>query len=117
MYYLDKICLKNFLDKNENIFPETILWFYSLAISWNDIIAISLLNLYVREHNIILNDRIELLNKIYYVDWKTKSCCCNLLKKTKKNHSRCDTSEPSDFEDLNLQLRYIHQYWNMIEIK
>ncbi len=81
MYYLDKKCLKKFLDENENIFPETILWLYSLAISWNDVIAISLLNLYVRENNIILNDRIELLNRIYLSDWKTKSCCHSLLKK------------------------------------
>lgn len=97
--------LANYLDANDKttINADEIISLYASAIAENNLPAISLINLFVREHKIQIN-RMELLESIYYakarVFYRGKNIMYSLI----------------DFRtNLEIQCEYIRKYWNMFE--
>ena len=98
--------LAKYLDNNiflENNIVSNIETFYGSAISANNILMISLLNLFVRENNIKIN-KSNVIREIYYAD-----CRYDYEKQLKLYSSRIEVGSFSD----EIQEEYISKYWNI----
>ena len=95
--------------------PKLIEMIYGLALFRSNERIISLVNLFVRENNIKIN-RYNVLDRIYLgVIFKNEN---RVKEEAKRCSTRQDMCEYADFNDLKqLQLEYIHKYWNMFEVK
>jgi len=124
-YRLDTISISNdynviekmLLYHRDDIIKDThiIEQIYGLALYRSNERIISLVNLFVRENKIKIN-RYNVLDRIYLgVIIKNEE---RVREEAKRCPSREDLCSYADFNDLKqLQLEYIHKYWNMFEIK
>lgn len=98
--------LSKYLDNNiflENNIVSNIETFYGSAISANNILMISLLNLFVRENNIKIN-KSNVIREIYYAD-----CRHDYEKQLKLYSSRIEFGSFSG----EIREEYISKYWNI----
>ena len=95
--------------------PKLIEHIYGLALFRSNERIISLVNLFVRENNIKIN-RYNVLDRIYLgVIFKNEN---RVKEEAKRCSTRQDMCDYPNFNDLKqLQLEYIHKYWNMFEVK
>ena len=111
---IEKILLFNYNDVVKN--NELIEYIYGTALFHANIRIISLINLFVKENNIIINQN-NILKNIYYA--KNKYCQNNSKKYSKHISTREDLPNYLSFDEANKisQYEYIHKYWNMFDIK
>lgn len=97
--------LANYLNANDEttINADKIISLYGSAIAENNLFAISLINLFVREYKIQI-DKMELLESIYYAEARAFYRGKNVL------YSLIDFGT-----NLEIQCEYIRKYWNMFE--
>lgn len=101
---------KNYLIHNEEYLINNINnieTFYGTAISYSDNQIISLLNLFVREYDIKIN-KMNVLQEIYYSDYRKKYS-------EEKEKNEMLLSDPIDFNNKEIQDKYIFQYYNIFE--
>lgn len=124
-YRLDTISISNdynviekmLLYHHDYIIKDThiIEQIYGLALYRSNERIISLVNLFVRENKIKIN-RYNVLDSIYL------GVIIKNEERGREEAKRCPSREAlcsyANFDDLKqLQLEYIHKYWNMFEIK
>ena len=98
----------NYLIHNDEYLINNINYietFYGTAISYSNNQIISLLNLFVREHNIKIN-KMNILQEIYYSDYR---------KQYSEEKNRMLLSDPIDFNNKEIQDKYIFQYMNIFK--
>ena len=96
---------------------EIIEEIYGLALFRSNERIISLVNLFVRENKIEIN-RWNVLDRIYL--GRILQNEERVKEEAKRCPSRADLCDYYHFEDRrlkDLQLEYIHKYWNMFEVK
>ena len=110
---IEKILLFNYDDiVKDNKLIEQI---YGTALFYSNDRTISLINLFVRENNIKIN-RYNILENIYKARITKNEDDNN--KYARQCPSRMDMCSYSSFNELtDLQIKYIHKYWNMFEVK
>ena len=88
---------------------------YGLALFRSNERIISLVNLFVRENKIEIN-RYNVLDRIYLgLILKNEE---RVREEAKRCRTRQDECSYASFDNLKeLQLEYIHRYWNMFEVK
>lgn len=88
---------------------------YGLALFRSNERIISLVNLFVRENKIKIN-RYNVLDRIYLgLILKNEE---RVREEAKRCLTRKDECDYASFNNLKeLQLEYIHRYWNMFEVK
>ena len=88
---------------------------YGLALFRSNERIISLVNLFVRENKIEIN-RYNVLDSIYLgLIFQNEE---RVREQAKRCRTRQDECSYADFDNLKeLQLEYIHKYWNMFEVK
>ena len=97
----------------QHYFIQMIELYHSLFYS-NDR-TISLINLFVRENNIKIN-RYNILENIYKARITKNEDDNNEY--ARRCPSRMDMCSYASFNELkDLQMEYIHKYWNMFEVK
>lgn len=95
--------------------PELIEMIYGLALFRSNERIISLVNLFVRENKIKIN-RYNVLDRIYHGVLIKNNDEAELF--LTRCPSRRDEPNYASFnEQTELQLNYIHKYWNMFEVK
>ena len=110
---IEKILLFNY----DNIVKdhELIERIYGTALFYSNDRTISLINLFVRENNIKIN-RYNILENIYKARIRKNEDDNNEY--AKRCPSRIDMCSYASFNELtDLQIEYIHKYWNMFEVK
>ena len=105
-----EISLETYLLKEEQLLiknPNYIEMFYGSAISASNLQNISLLNLFTREHNIILN-RMNIIEEIYWADFREEYA---------KRRNLDILISPVIFNDsIPLQEKYIEKYWPIFKL-
>jgi hypothetical protein len=91
--------------ENHDHVRSIIEQYYAIAISLNNINAIALLNIFVRENNIIIN-KLKILEQMY-----NYRCCVEYSRIHAVGGTRVEFKPYStDIENM-----YIQKYWNMFE--
>ena len=110
---IEKILLFNYDDIVKD--NELIELIYGTALFYSNDRTISLINLFVRENNIKIN-RYNILENIYKASITKNEDDNNEY--AKRCPSRIDMCSYASFNELtDLQIEYIHKYWNMFEVK
>lgn len=110
---IEKILLFNYDDIVKD--NELIEHIYGTALFYSNDRTISLINLFVRENNIKIN-RYNILKNIYKARIRKNEDDNNEY--AKQRPSRMDMCTYANFNELkDLQIEYIHKYWNMFEVK
>lgn len=110
---IEKILLFNYDDIVKD--HELIEKIYGTALFYSNDRTISLINLFVRENNIKIN-RYNILENIYQTRITKNEDDNNEY--AKQCLSRMDMCSYASFNELkDLQMEYIHKYWNMFEVK
>ena len=112
---IEKILLFNYDDIVKD--HELIERIYGTALFYSNDRTISLINLFVRENNIKIN-RYNILENIYKARITKNEDDNNEYVKQRPYYTRMDMCSYASFNELNdLQMEYIHKYWNMFEVK
>ena len=112
---IQKILLFNYDDIVKDI--ELIETIYGTALFYSNDRTISLINLFVRENNIKVN-RNNILKNIYEARIRKNEDDNNEYARQRTNYTRMDMCSYASFNELtDLQMEYIHKYWNMFEVK
>ena len=110
---IEKILLFNYDDVIKD--HELIENIYGAALFYSNDKTISLINLFVRENNIKIN-KYNILENIYKARIAKNEDDNNEY--AKQRYSRMDICSYASFNELkDLQMEYIHKYWNMFEVK
>ena len=110
---IEKILLFNYDDVIKD--HELIERIYGAALFYSNDRTISLINLFVRENNIKIS-RYNILENIYQARITKNEDDNNEY--AKQRYSRMDMCSYASFNELkDLQMEYIHKYWNMFEVK
>ena len=112
---IEKILLFNYDDIVKD--HELIEKIYGTALFYSNDRTISLINLFVRENNIKIN-RYNILENIYKARIAKNEDDNNEYAKQRPYYTRMDMCSYARFNELkDLQMEYIHKYWNMFEVK
>jgi hypothetical protein len=112
---IEKILLFNYDDIVKD--NELIEQIYGTALFYSNDRTISLINLFVRENNIKIN-RYNILENIYKARIRKNEDDNNEYAKQRPYYTRMDMCSYANFNELkDLQIEYIHKYWNMFEVK
>ena len=112
---IEKILLFNYDDIVKD--HELIEKIYGTALFFSNDRTISLINLFVRENNIKIN-RYNILENIYKASITKNEDDNNQYAKQRPYYTRMDMCSYASFNELtDLQIEYIHKYWNMFEVK
>ena len=110
---IEKIFLFNYDDVIKD--HKLIERIYGTALFYSNDRTISLINLFVRENNIKIN-RYNILENIYKARIAKNEDDNNEY--ARRRPSRMDMCSYANFNELkDLQMKYIHKYWNMFEVK